>query len=85
MRVKAGFNIFIIFFLFSFLQTCSHKQELSPLNISFENDLKIGAEEGDENYMLAGVIDVEVGTKKNKNIYILDWKKWAININKDFG
>jgi len=59
-RIKAGFNVFIIFFLFSLFQSCSHKQELSPLNISFENDLEIGAEEGDENYMLAGVINERI-------------------------
>ena len=80
MRVKAGFDIFIIFFLFSLFQASFHNQELSPLNISFENDLKIGAEEGGENYMLAGVIEAEVNIKENINV--LDWKKWTIN--KDF-
>lgn len=73
MRIKA---IFIIFFLFSLFQGCSHKQEMSPLNISFEKDLEIGIEEGDENYMFAGVIDVEVDTKEN--IYVLDWKNCTI-------
>lgn len=74
MKTKCMFAVFLIF-LFLF-QSCSQKQEIKPIDISLEKDLEIGIEEGDENYMFAGVIDVEVDSKGN--IFVLDWKNRTV-------
>jgi len=58
-------------FLLLFLINCSVKEK-SEVKISFEPVLSIGVEEGDENYMLGGVADVE--EDKEGNIYVLDFK-----------
>lgn len=67
---------FLAVFFFLFIQYCSQKQEIKTLNIILEKELEIGVEEGDENYMFAGIIDVEVDSKEN--IYVLDWKNHTV-------
>jgi hypothetical protein len=57
--------------LLLFLINCSVKEK-SEIKISFEPVLSIGVEEGNENYMLGGVADVE--EDKEGNIYVLDFK-----------
>jgi len=60
-----------IMFLLIFLINCSVKEK-SEVKIIFEPVLSIGVEEGDENYMLGGVADVE--EDEEGNIYVLDFK-----------
>ena len=66
---KFSFLCLLITLLLSF---CSRQQEPKPPPIRLEKDLDIGVDVGDENYMFAGIIDIEIDT--DGNIYVLDWK-----------
>lgn len=55
--------------------SCSVKEK-SSVSVYLKPELSIGVEEGDENYMFGGVMDIK--EDEQGNIYVLDFKFWTI-------
>jgi len=75
-RISSAVIIFFLFCLFALICLFSGCTKKRPLEFTLEEDLSIGVESGDEQYVFAGVDNIALDSEEN--IYILDGMNFRI-------
>ncbi len=75
-KISSAVIIFFLFCLFASICLFSGCTKKQPLEFTLEEDLSIGVESGDEQYVFAGVNNIALDSEEN--IYILDGMNFRI-------